>query len=591
MTTSKWFITAKKADFYKIGEKYKINPVLARIIRNRDIITDEEIEQYLYGSLDKLHDPYLLYGMREAISLIKEKINNKKKIRIIGDYDVDGICATFILKKGLEMCGACVDTVIPHRIKDGYGINEQLISEAKQDGVDTVITCDNGIAAMEPVRLAKELNMTCIITDHHEVPFEETEEGKRFLIPQADVVIDPKQECCTYPFKKICGAVVAWKLIMSLLQEYCVNQEQGNQLLELAGFATICDVMELRDENRIIVKESLKSMAHTKNYGLAALMKVHEIKPENLSSYHIGFVLGPCFNATGRLDTAALTLELLDCENEREAILAAVHLKELNESRKELTDQGVVRAMELVEENHYEKDKVIVLYLPECHESLAGIIAGRIRERYCRPTFILTEGEEGAKGSGRSIDSYHMYEEMTKCKHLFSRYGGHKLAAGLSMEKENIPVFRRVINENCTLQEEDFVEKIHIDIELPLAFVTREFISELNYLEPFGMGNTKPVFAKRNLAFLSMRIMGRNKDMAKFIVSDEEGNRFQMVLFRQLELFLEAVEEKYGKEELEKLAANNRGLGDKIKMDIIYYPGINSYMGKEEIQFVIQEWK
>ena len=591
MTTSKWFITTKKADFESVGKKFGISPVLARIIRNRDIITEEEIEQYLNGSIRDLYDPYLLYDMEKAVAIIKEKIEKQCKIRIIGDYDADGICSTYILKKGLSMCGARVDTIIPHRVKDGYGINENLIREAYEDGIDTVITCDNGIAAMEPIALAKELKMTVIITDHHEVPYQETEEGRQFLIPSADAVINPKQENCPYPFKKICGAVVAWKLILALFQEYSISKNQGRELLELAGFATICDVMELKEENRIIVKEALKSMAHTENPGLAALMRVHEISPNNLSAYHIGFVLGPCFNATGRLDTASLALELLDCKKEREAIMTAAHLKELNENRKELTEQGVIKAMELVEQNQYDKDKVIVVYLPECHESLAGIIAGRIREKYTRPTFVLTEGEEGAKGSGRSIDSFHMYEEMTRCKELFTKYGGHKLAAGLSIEKENIPIFRERMNAACTLEEEDFAEKIQIDIALPLSYVTKDFLEELNLLEPFGMGNAKPVFAQKDIRFLTMRIMGKNKDMGKFTVEDAEGKRFEMILFHKLNDFLEDVEEKYGKLSVDQLKFGNRGFTQDIKMNIIYYPGLNTYMGKEELQFIIKEWK
>lgn len=585
---SKWFLSAKRADFEEIGKNFGISPVLARIIRNRDMITEEEIEKYLKGGLGDLYDPYLLFGLRQAVEILQEKINQGASIRVIGDYDVDGICATYILKKGLWLCGAKVDRVIPHRIKDGYGINEQLIQEAYEEGIDTIITCDNGIAAMEPIILAKKMGMTCIITDHHEVPFEETEEEKKYKIPPADVVIDPKIEECKYPFKKICGAVVAWKLVTALLDVFQVKEEERGELLELAGFATICDVMELKDENRIIVKEALKSMSHTKNKGLEALLKVYEITPDSLSAYHIGFVLGPCFNATGRLDTAIGALELLECEKEREAIFLAAGLRDLNESRKEMTEQGMKEAIEQVETMGYNKDKVMVVYLPHCHESLAGIIAGRIREKYSRPAFVLTDGEEGVKGSGRSMDCYHMYEEMTRCKELFTKYGGHKLAAGLSMERENVDIFRKRMNENCKLEEEEFQEKILIDIALPLSYVTKDFLKELDLLEPFGMGNQKPVFAQKEISFLSMRIMGKNKDMAKFVVEDKEQNRFQLVLFRKLDEFLDKVEEKYGRTAREALYAGRSA--QTVKMNIIYYPNLNCFMGKEEIQFIMQHW-
>ena len=586
---SKWFLTAKRADFEEIGKRFGISPVLARIIRNRDLIREEEIEKYLKGRLEDLYDPYLLFGLRQAVEILKKKIEEGKSIRIIGDYDVDGICATYILKKGLSLCGAKVDRVIPHRIKDGYGINEQLIQEAYEDQIDTIVTCDNGIAAMEPITLAKKLGLTCIITDHHEIPFQEVEGEKKYCIPPADAVIDPKLEDCHYPFQKICGAVVAWKLITALLDEFQVSQEVRGELLELAGFATICDVMELQDENRIIVKEGLKSLAHTKNKGLEALLKVYEIPPDTLSAYHIGFVLGPCFNATGRLDTAIGALELLECEKEREAIFLAARLRDLNESRKEMTEQGMKEAIEQVEALGYQKHKVIVVYLPQCHESLAGIIAGRIREKYSRPTFVLTDAEEGVKGSGRSMDSFHMYEEMTKCKELFTKYGGHKLAAGLSMEKEQVELFRKTINQNCNLSEEDFQEKILIDIPLPLSYVTKDFLKELDLLEPFGMGNQKPVFAQKDLRFISMRTMGKNKDMARFTVEEEQGGRYQILLFRKLEEFLDKVEEKYGREMRENLQNGKAVPG--LKMSIIYYPNLNYFMGKEEIQFIMQNWK
>lgn len=585
---AKWFVSAKKADFNKIGEKYNISPVLARIIRNRDIVEESEIEKYLYGTLEDCYAPKLLKDMEKAVEVLEEKISQKKKIRVIGDYDVDGICATYILKKGLQLCGAQVDTVIPHRIKDGYGINEQLIREAYEDGVDTIVTCDNGIAAYQQIAYAVSLGMTCVITDHHEVPYEMQDGKKKYILPPAAAIVDPKQEDCKYPYKNICGGVVAWKLVLELWEHRKIAENHKREMLEFAGFATVCDVMELLDENRIIVKAALRSMANSPNMGLSSLMKVHDLKKDHLTAYHIGFVLGPCFNATGRLDTAARTLELLECGNERQAVFLAAELKKMNENRKELTEQGVEEAIRKIEEEKIDKENVMVIYLPECHESLAGIIAGRIREKYYKPVFVLTKAEGCVKGSGRSIDAYSMYEEITKCKDLFLKYGGHKLAAGLSMEEDKVGEFRKRLNENCNLTKEDMEEKIVIDVPMPLSYVTHSFLKELELLEPFGTGNSKPVFAQKNLKFLSMRIMGKNQNMGKFTVEDEAGNRFSLVLFRNLEDFLNDIEQKYGEIGLYDL--KNQRKDSDIKMSVIYYPSLNEYMGKQEIQFVMQNW-
>ena len=585
---AKWFEIRKGADFNRIGEKYKISPVLARIIRNRDITEDYQIEKFLYGSLQDVYDGDLLKDMGKAISILKDKIQGNKKIRIIGDYDVDGICAAYILKKGLSMCGADVDTVIPHRMKDGYGINEQLIQDAYEAGVDTILTCDNGIAAYSQIAYANSLGITCIVTDHHEVPYEMVDGKKQYILPPAKAVIDPKQEECSYPYKNICGAVVAWKVVQKLWEDVEVTEDDKRELLEFAGIATVCDVMELLDENRIIVKEALKSMEHSANTGLRALIKVHDIHPGNLSAYHIGFVLGPCFNATGRLDTAERTLELLDCKNEREAIFLAAELKKLNESRKEMTEQGVEEAILRIEQEGIDQDSVMVVYLPDCHESLAGIIAGRIREKYYKPVFVLTRGEECVKGSGRSIDSYSMYEEMSKCKELFLKFGGHKLAAGLSIEEKNVEVFRKTLNKNCSLTKEDLEEKVSIDLSMPLSYATEDFVKELELLEPFGPGNPKPVFAQKNLTFLSMRIMGKSGNMAKFAVEDENGMRYSMVLFRNLDGFLKDVDQKFGSDVLHAFMNQNRNSG--VKMHVIYYPSVNEYMGRREMQYVMQNW-
>ena len=585
---AKWFLASKRAEFDEIGKKYGISPVLARIIRNRDIIEDTDIERYLHGGLEDLYDGSLMQDMDRAVAIMKDKIRDGKSIRIIGDYDVDGICSTYILKQGLLLCGGKADAVIPHRVKDGYGINESLIEEAYKDNIDTIITCDNGIAAANPLAYAASLGMTCVVTDHHEIPYEMEGEEKRFCLPTAAAVVDPKREDCSYPFKKICGAVVAWKFVLKLWEGFEINETKKRELLEFAGIATVCDIMELLDENRIIVKEALKSMANSANAGLRALIRVHDLNPAKLSAYHIGFVIGPCFNATGRLDSAEKTLELLECNNDREAIFLAAELKKMNESRKDMTEKAVEEAIQIVEEKEMWKDKVMVIYLPKCHESLVGIVAGRMKEKYARPTIVLTNGEECVKGSGRSIDAYSMYEELSKCKELFLKYGGHKLAAGLSLEEDKVEVLRKVLNENCTLTEEDMEEKIIIDVPMPLSFVTKDFLKQLELLEPFGMGNAKPVFAQKNLTFLSMQKMGKNKNMAKFSVADEEGKRFAMVLFRDLEKFLETVEQKYGGKVLQDFMGNRAGAA--VKMNVIYYPSINEFRGVQELQFVIQHW-
>ena len=585
---AKWFLAAKRAEFDEIGKKYGISPVLARIIRNRDIIEDADMERYLHGSLEDLYDGSLMQDMDRAVAIIKDKIREEKSIRIIGDYDVDGICSTYILKQGLMLCGGKVDAVIPHRVKDGYGINESLIEEAHKDNIDTIITCDNGIAAAKPLEYAASLGMTCVVTDHHEIPYEMEGEEKQFCLPPAAAVVDPKREDCSYPFKKICGAVVAWKFVLKLWEGVQINETKKRELLEFAGIATVCDIMELLDENRIIVKEALKSMANSANAGLRALIRVHDLNPAKLSAYHIGFVIGPCFNATGRLDSAEKTLELLECNNDREAIFLAAELKKMNESRKDMTEKAVDEAVQIVEEKEMWKDKVMVIYLPKCHESLAGIVAGRIKEKYARPTIVLTNGEECVKGSGRSIDAYSMYEELSKCKELFLKYGGHKLAAGLSLEEDKVEVLRKVLNENCTLTEEDMEEKIVIDVPMPLSFVTKDFLKQLELLEPFGVGNAKPIFAQKNITFLSMQKMGKNKNMAKFSVADEEGKRFTMILFRDLEQFLGTVEQKYGRKVLQDFIGNRAGVA--VKMNVIYYPSINEFRGAQELQFVIQHW-
>ncbi|MCM1176041.1 MAG: single-stranded-DNA-specific exonuclease RecJ [Blautia sp.] len=597
---AKWMISAKKADFAGIAETFQIDPVIARIIRNRDIVGDEEIDLFLHGTLENLHEPRLLYDMEKAVAFMLSQIEKGASVRIIGDYDIDGICAAYILLRGLRFCGAEADTVIPHRIKDGYGLNDNLIEEAHREGIDTIITCDNGIAAAEQISYAKELGMSVIVTDHHEVPYETTEDGKRKeILPSAEAVIDPKQEKCSYPYDGICGAVVAYKFVQALTGEYggrpdrapeqdAARRELLCELLEFAAFATVGDVMELRDENRILVKYGLRQIARTKNPGLKALLEVNGLQGKPLSAYHIGFVLGPCLNATGRLDTALKALQMFECGDFARAVTIAGELKELNDSRKEMTRRGTEQAAEMIEGGPLKADRVLVVFLPDCHESLAGIIAGRIKEKYHKPVFVLTRGEEGVKGSGRSIEAYHMYEEMTRCKHLFTRYGGHKMAAGLSMPEENIEEFRRILNRNCLLSDEDFTEKIVIDVPMPLSYIRMDFVKQLRVLEPFGNGNARPVFARKNIHILHGRILGKNENVGKYRIQDEEGNLFEMIYFGDLPEWHTFLAENFGEKERERLYREGSG---KIVIQMIYYPDINVYQGKESLQIVMQDYR
>lgn len=594
---AKWMVAAKKADFDAIANKYHITPVLARIMRNRDIVGDEEIERFLHGGLEDLHSPFLMKDMERAAELILGKIREEKPIRIIGDYDVDGICATYIFLTGIRALFGRVDTVIPHRIKDGYGLNESLIEDAGKDGIDTIITCDNGIAAAVPIQKAKQMGMTVVVTDHHEVPFEETQEGRKYLLPEADAVVDPKQQACAYPFKQICGAVVAAKLVQSMLlmdgfqEKYAAAyRELMDELLTFGALATVCDVMELRDENRIIVKTGLSLMAKTKNLGLKALLMVNGIEDKELSPYHAGFIIGPCMNATGRLDTAKRALALFEEKDWKNAVTIAGDLKSLNDSRKQMTEAGVKEAIAWVEEAKESEDRVLVVYLPDCHESLAGIIAGKVREKYGKPAFVLTKGEEGVKGSGRSIEAYNMYEEMTACKELFTRYGGHKMAAGLSLRgEEDVEAFRKALNENCRLTEEDFEEIVHIDVPMPLAYADRNFIKELSLLEPFGVGNPKPLFARKDISLLSGRKMGKNRNVGKYKIADENGICYEMIYFGDLEDFDNFLQERWGAQAVKKLYESGVPSGEVV-IGMAYYPDLNYFAGRETVQIVMQHY-
>ncbi len=565
-------VAAKRADFKEIGERFGIDQVTARIIRNRDVIGEEAIEKYLHGSRKDFYSPWLLKDMEKAVAILQEKITNKNKIRIIGDYDIDGVMSTYILLVSLRGLGADADMVIPNRIMDGYGINEHLIEQAWEDKRDTIITCDNGIAAATQIQKAKDLGMTVIVTDHHEVPFEETENGRTEILPPADAVVNPKQKDCGYPFSGLCGAVVAMKVMEALYEKMAPEVDLVDRMLPFAGIATIGDVMDLKDENRILVKEGLQRLHHTTNLGLQELIRVNGLEPENISPYHIGFVLGPCLNASGRLDTAKRALKLLLAETREEAAVLAGDLKNLNESRKEMTAQGVEKAIEQVESTSMMEDTVLVVFLPECHESLAGIIAGRLRERYHKPSFVLTRGEEGVKGSGRSIEAYSMYEKLCECKEYLTKFGGHPMAAGLSLEEENVETFRRKLNERSGLSQEDLVEKVSIDVPMPIHYIRKDLVRELSLLEPFGKGNEKPLFAQKNLWISQLRVFGKNRNVVKMRLTDENGYPMDGVYFGDGDSF---AEEARGKQ----------------KIAIVYYPDINVYQGRESLQVIIRHYQ
>lgn len=583
-----WVLLRKGADFQHISEKFHISPRVASLIRNRDVIGDDAIEKYLNGTIADLYDGMLMKDMDKAVAVLGEKIKENAKIRIIGDYDIDGIQSTYILLEGFRMLGADVDSDIPDRMKDGYGLNRNLIDRALEADVDTIITCDNGIAAAEEIAYAKSMGMTIVVTDHHEVPYTEIGAGRRYILPEADAVVDPKQEDCTYPFKGLCGAAVAYKLVEALMEAMGKDAEDADYLMENVAIATIGDVMDLVDENRIFVKQGLDMLKRTENLGLKALMECTGVNVDKLSPYHIGFVIGPCMNASGRLDTAKRALELLEAKKVAEADLLAGDLKALNDSRKDMTAQAVEEAFIQVENSELKDADVLVVYLPECHESLAGIVAGRIREKYYRPVFVLTKGAEGLKGSGRSIETWHMYEGLNRVKHLLSKFGGHKMAAGLSMPEENLEQFRKEINEKSGITPEDLNEKIAIDMQLPFECVNEKFIEELAVLEPFGKGNARPVFAERQVQVESARILGKNKNVLKLQVKDLHGTRMDAMYFGDVNTFVEYVREKFGDIACECLL---RGHGHGIVMAFTYYPDINEYRGVRTPQIVIQNYK
>ncbi|MFR1766970.1 MAG: single-stranded-DNA-specific exonuclease RecJ [Lachnospira sp.] len=571
---AKWFVYAKKADFKAIGEAYGIDQVIARVIRNRDICTKEQFDMYLSDSLEGMHMPELLKDADKAVDIIINKIEQKKKIRIIGDYDIDGICSTTILYKALKETGAEVDYAVPHRINDGYGINETLIDAAIADGVDTILTCDNGIAAINQVEYAKSHNLTVIITDHHDITFEENGTQKRYIYPKADAIVNPKRDDCGYPFKMLCGAAVAYKLVEVLykkrwLSEYDKYKSSLDEYRQFAAIATIGDVVDLIDENRILVKNGLRSIANTKNIGLRALIDICKIDINKLTPYSVGFVIGPCLNASGRLDTAKNAIELFLETDENTAKSKAMELYAFNEERKGMTESELSKALKIIDETEIKNDKVLVIYLPDCHESIAGIIAGRIKELYYRPTFVITDAKDGAKGSGRSIEGYNMFEEITKCAGLLTKFGGHPMAAGISLDKDKIDEFRKRLNKNQTLTEQQLEPVVWIDVPMPLNYVTYTLVEQLSILEPFGKGNEKPVFADKDLIVKSVNIIGKKSNVLKLMLEAQDGSVFEAIQFMY--------------------DGNKPQVGQKIA--ITYYPDINEFRGKRNLQFIIKEWK
>lgn len=567
----KWVVAAKKADFNLIGRQFHIDPVIARLIRNRDVVGEEKIKEYLLGTIDTIPSPWLMKDMKKAVDILEKKIQQQAKIRIIGDYDIDGVTSTYILLKGLTRIGANVDTYIPDRVADGYGIHEHLIDRAESDKIDTIVTCDNGIAACAEIQMAKEKGMTVIVTDHHEIPYREENGERRVILPPADAILNPKQCDCLYPNKNLCGAVVAFKYITALYERFDIQKKELEDYYELVAIATVGDVMDLQGENRILVKEGLRRLPNTKNKGLQELIRANNLEDSKITAYHIGFVLGPCINASGRLDTAARSLALLNAPTKEEAAKLAGDLTALNQSRKALTEKGKEEAIQLIETTELKNDRVLVVYLSECHESLAGIIAGRLREKYHKPAFVLTRGEKCAKGSGRSIESYSMYDELVKCADLMVQFGGHPMAAGLSIEEENIEKFREQLNQNCTLTEEDLRPKIVIDVAMPISYITKELVEQISLLEPFGKGNVKPIFAQKGLRVLDSNIIGKNKNVVKLKLLDPQGAIIEGIYFGEADDFMNFIREK-----------------DSIS--VTYYPEINRFRGRESLQIIIQNY-
>lgn len=585
----KWFIKNKKADIKAIASNYGVSELICRLIVNRDIITEDEMNLFINPKLTNMHNAKNMKDLEKSVEILIEKIKTNQKIRIVGDFDVDGILSTYSLFRALKECGADVDYDIPDRIKDGYGINANIVETAKKQGIDTIITCDNGIAAIEPIEYAKKLEMTIIVTDHHDVPFIEDEIGNRtFITPNANAIVNPKQKDCNYSFSGLCGAGVVFKIIGELYKRLGIAEEELYDLIEFTAIATVCDVVDLVDENRIIVKHGLERLNHTSNKGLKALMKATGIEDKRISTYHLGFILGPCLNASGRLESAKKGLQLLLSENDEEAKELAEELVALNDERKKLTLEGVEKSIQIIETTELKSDKVYVIYIPEIHESIAGIVAGRIKEKYNKPTIILTKVENGAKGSARSIEGFNIFEELLKCKDLLSRFGGHPMAAGLSVEIEKIEILRRRLNENCLLTDEDFVPKITLDAVLPFNNISYDLVDELKMLEPFGKGNSKPIFGEKEIRILKGNILGQNQNVLKLKLLSKHGTFMDGIYFGDIEEFEQIIAQKYGHEELQNLY---QGKNKEISVDIAFLPSINEYRGNKNLQVLIENFR
>lgn len=582
----KWFLKNKKADFKRIAEKYKINEVIVRLMINRGI-KENEIENYLYPSLENMYNPFDMKDMKKGVDILKEKIEKREKILIVGDYDVDGIVSTYILKEGLKKCGANISYEVPDRVKDGYGINVSIIEKAYENGFRTILTCDNGIAAIDQIKHAKELGMTVVITDHHDIAKVEEDGEEKERIPEADAVINPHQKGCKYPYENLCGAGVAYKLLQAIMPDYGFSDYEIQDYIQFVAIATVCDVVELKDENRIIVKNGLNALVNTNNIGLQELIQVNGLG-DDISTYHLGFVIGPCMNASGRLDTAKIAISLLSCNDRIEARNIAIELKELNDQRKDMTGENLEEAIKVIEENHMYDDMVLVVYLPECHESLAGIIAGRIREKYYKPTIVLTKGHNIAKGSCRSIENYNIFAELQKCDSLLSKYGGHPMAAGLSLPVENIDKLRKMLNDNCTLTEDDIIPKVSIDICMPLGYITEKLISELKLIEPCGKDNEKPVFAEKDVIVNRIYKLGKNKNVLKLNITNQYNKTMDAMFFGNIDEFENYIVEKFTEDELNKAYS---GIVNDIRLSLIYYPVINEFNGRKSLQITIQDYQ
>lgn len=584
----RWRVYGKKADFNRIAQTFHISPVTARIIRNRDVDGEDAIRRYLYGTVEDLYDPLLMKDMGKAADLVEEAVRNGVKIAISSDFDVDGIFSGMILLEGILRIGGEASVYTPDRVKEGYGLNDRIVEEAHSEGYGMILTCDNGIAAAEPILRAKELGMTVVVTDHHEVPYTLEESGKRrYHLPAADAVVDHKQEDCPYPFKKLCGAGVTYKLIQILYERFGVEREELYRLLEYAAIATVADVMDLEGENRIIVREGLRRLGETRNLGLQALMEVNGIDPKHLTAYHIGFIIGPCFNAAGRLETVKMAFDLLKAKTREEATARAETLKELNDSRKNMTLKGAEQAVELIERSPWKQDKILLVRLHGCHESLVGIIAGRIREKYYKPVFVFTDAEEGIKGSGRSIEGYHMFDGLMQCQDLLERFGGHAMAAGLSLKEENLEPLRKRLNDACTLTQEELTPLVQIDVPMPLSYITEELIEEFKLLEPFGKGNTKPIFAQQHFQIAKGSIIGKNKNVMKFQVIGQDNTAMEALYFGDLDDLIQLIKTEYGEEQFERMMEGRR---NDVDLAFTYYPSVNEFRGRRSLQIVIQNY-